>query len=86
VERSFYSDHPPRAEHALTDKGRELGTVAGALAPWGSRHVDRRARLVHADSGKETRLGHFRADTGERVPGSAVRVRRGSRGTPARWG
>ena len=86
VKRSFYSDHPPRAEYALTDKGRELGTVVGALAAWGSRHVDKSARLVHADSGKEVRLGYFRADTGERVPGSAVRVRRGSRGTPARRG
>ena len=74
VRRRFYSDHPPRAEYALTDKGRELGTVVGALAAWGSRHVYTRARLVHADSGKEVRLGYFRADTGERVPGSAVRV------------
>src|SRR5262249_49047591 len=27
VARRFYSDHPPRAEYALTDKGRELGVV-----------------------------------------------------------
>jgi len=86
VRRRFYSDHPPRAEYALTDKGRELGTVVGALAAWGSRHVYKGARLVHADSGKEVRLGYFRADTGKRVPGSAVRVRRGSKGTPARRG
>jgi len=86
VRRRFYSDHPPRAEYALTDKGRELGTVVGALAAWGSRHVYKGARLVHADSGKEVRLGYFRADTGKRVPGSAVRVRRGSTGTPARRG
>jgi len=86
VKRSFYSDHPPRAEYVLTDKGRELGTVVGALAAWGARHVYKRARLVHADSGKDVRLGYFRTDTGERVPGSAVRVTRGSRGTPARRG
>jgi len=86
VRRRFYSHHPPRAEYALTDKGRELGTVVGALAAWGSRHVYKGARLVHADSGKEVRLGYFRIDTGKRVPGSAVRVRRGSKGTPARRG
>jgi len=86
VRRRFYSDHPPRAEYVLTDKGRELGTVVGALAAWGARHVYKRARLVHADSGKDVRLGYFRTDTGERVPGSAVRVTRGSRGTPARRG
>lgn len=33
VERRFYSDHPPRAEYLLTDKGRELGVVVG---PWPS--------------------------------------------------
>jgi len=86
VKRSLYSDHPPRAEYALTDKGRELGIVVGALAAWGARHVYKRARLVDADSGKDVRLGYFRTDTGERVPGSAVRVSRGSRGTPARRG
>ena len=86
VSRRFYSDHPPRAEYELTAKGKELGVVVGALAAWGSRHVYKGARLVHADSGKEVRLGYFRADTGKRVPGSAVRVRRGSTGTPARRG
>lgn len=84
VRRRFYSDHPPRAEYVLTDKGRELGTVVGALAAWGSRHVYRRAQLVDADSGKEVRLGYFRADTGARVPGGAVRVRRGTSGTRRR--
>ena len=86
VKRRFYSDHPPRAEYFLTAKGRELGTVVGALAAWGARHVYKRARLVHAVSGKDVRLGYFRTDTGRRVPGSTVRVRRGSRGTPARRG
>jgi DNA-binding HxlR family transcriptional regulator len=80
VSRRFYSDHPPRAEYELTDKGRELGTVVGALAAWGTRHVDKGARLVHGDSGREVRLGYFRADTGERVPSSSIRVRRGSSG------
>ncbi len=86
VRRRFYSDHPPRAEYTLTAKGKELGLVVGALAAWGARHVYKRARLVHADSGGEVRLGYFRADTGERVPGSAVRVRRGSSGTRRRRG
>jgi DNA-binding HxlR family transcriptional regulator len=78
VARHFYSDHPPRAEYALTPKGQELGVVIGALAAWGSRHVSTRARLVDADSGQEVRLGYFRADTGERVPGRRVRLGRGS--------
>src|SRR6185436_15633003 len=32
VARRFYSEHPPRAEYILTDRGRELGFVIGALA------------------------------------------------------
>src|SRR6266849_4631482 len=77
VTRRFYSDHPPRAEYDLTDKGKELGMVVGALAAWGARHV-------HADSGREVRLGYFRADTGERVPGSSIRLSRVSSGTRRR--
>ena len=86
VSRRFYSEHPPRAEYELTAKGKDLGVVIGALAEWGSRHAYPGARLVHADSGEDVRLGYFRADTGRRVPGSGVRVRRGSKGTRARRG
>ena len=86
VSRRFYSDHPPRAEYALTAKGRELGVVIGALAAWGSRHAYTRARLVHADSGQEVRLGYFRADTGKRVSGKTVRLSRGSRPAGRRRG
>jgi DNA-binding HxlR family transcriptional regulator len=81
VSRRFYSDHPPRAEYELTAKGRELGVVVGALASWGARHVYKQARLVHADSGQDVRLGYFRADTGRRVPGKSVRFTRGRSGT-----
>ena len=35
VERVFYSDHPPRAEYCLTEKGNELGPVLQAMAEWG---------------------------------------------------
>ena len=35
VRRSFYSDHPPRAEYVFTDKGQELGSVVRAIARWG---------------------------------------------------
>jgi DNA-binding HxlR family transcriptional regulator len=76
VERRFYSEHPPRAEYALTAKGQELGVVIGALAAWGSRHAYPRVTLVDAGSGQEVQLGYFRADTGERVPGRRVRVER----------
>ena len=76
VTRRFYSDHPPRAEYALTDKGRELATVVGALAKWGSRHVYRQARLVHAGCGHPVKLTYYCPECDERVPGAEVTVRR----------
>ena len=38
VERVFYSDHPPRAEYRLTEKGRALGPVLHALGEWGAAY------------------------------------------------
>jgi len=32
-----YTDHPPRAEYALTGKGQALGPVLMALKDWGER-------------------------------------------------
>jgi DNA-binding HxlR family transcriptional regulator len=37
VRREFYGEHPPRAQYALTDKGRALGPVLKALRDWGSK-------------------------------------------------
>jgi DNA-binding HxlR family transcriptional regulator len=42
VERVFYSDHPPRAEYRLTEKGRDFGGVVRAMYAWGARHAPRR--------------------------------------------
>ncbi|MDH5194877.1 MAG: helix-turn-helix transcriptional regulator [Nitrospira sp.] len=35
IERRLYSDHPPRLEYHLTEKGRDLGPVLRALKKWG---------------------------------------------------
>jgi len=88
IARRFYSDHPPRAEYALTDKGRELGMVVGALAAWGGRHVHTQSKLVHSGCGHPVSVGYYCPDCGEGVPGADVTVTRGrSRpGTRARRG
>ncbi|HEV8439427.1 MAG TPA: helix-turn-helix domain-containing protein [Methylomirabilota bacterium] len=80
ITRRFYSDHPPRAEYVLSAKGKELGVIVGALAAWGSRHVYRRARLVHAGCAQPVKLGYFCPDCGERVRGGDVRLKRGGTG------
>ena len=72
IARRFYSDHPPRAEYLLTDMGKDLGRVVGALAVWGSRYVHPETTLVHTACGERIQIGYYCAHCGERVPGSAV--------------
>lgn len=38
VERKLYSEHPPRLEYHLTEKGKSLGPVVKALRDWGRRN------------------------------------------------
>jgi DNA-binding HxlR family transcriptional regulator len=76
VTRRFYSEHPPRAEYLLTDKGRGLAMVVGALAMWGSRHLHPQTALVHADCGHEVTLRYFCPTCDARLPGEAVALRR----------
>jgi DNA-binding HxlR family transcriptional regulator len=76
VRRQFYSEHPPRAEYLLTDKGEDLGVVVGALATWGARHVDRQSALVHEGCGHPVHIGYYCPHCGERVRGSSVTLRR----------
>ena len=76
VSRRFYSDHPPRAEYELTERGRELGVVVGALATWGGRHVHRASALVHDECGDPVEMKYFCRRCGTRVRGSAVRIAR----------
>ena len=85
IRRTLYSDHPPRAEYALTDRGRELGMVVGALAAWGGRHVHRETQLVHAGCGHPVSVGYYCPDCKEGVGGADVAVTRvrARRGSPA---
>jgi len=39
IRREFYSDHPPRARYALTERGRDFGPVMDALYDWGMAHT-----------------------------------------------
>jgi DNA-binding HxlR family transcriptional regulator len=84
VARRFYSEHPPRAEYGLTDRGRELGVVVGALAAWGSRHVHPESRLVDAECGHEVELRYHCPTCDRRVRGAGVTVRRRPRRASAR--
>ncbi|MDE0230346.1 MAG: helix-turn-helix domain-containing protein [Spirochaetaceae bacterium] len=74
VERRFYSEHPPRAEYALTRRGHELGVVAGALAVWGRKHLSDGGALVHAACGTPIRVGYSCSACDRAVPGADVRL------------
>ncbi len=39
LEKVRYSEHPPRYDYRLTDKGRDLWPVLTAMRQWGDRHV-----------------------------------------------
>ena len=83
--RRFYSEHPPRAEYTLTERGRELGVVVGALATWGGRHVHQASALVHDDCGRPVEMKYFCRHCDSRVRGGSVRVvRRRAAGRRAR--
>jgi DNA-binding HxlR family transcriptional regulator len=76
VERSFYSDHPPRAEYRLTRKGKDLHWIVDALAFWGSRYTfDEPAfRQIHADCGHQVSPAWICTGCGETVRPSSVRL------------
>jgi DNA-binding HxlR family transcriptional regulator len=42
MERSAYSERPPRFEYRLTEKGRELAVPILALMQWGDRHLSQK--------------------------------------------
>ncbi|HEV8585732.1 MAG TPA: helix-turn-helix domain-containing protein [Methylomirabilota bacterium] len=75
VTRQFYSEHPPRAEYALTPRGRELGVVVGALALWGSKHLHPDTALVHDDCDAALQLGYYCPKCDKRVRGRSVHLR-----------
>ncbi len=38
IARRLYSEHPPRLEYHLTEKGKSLGPILKALKMWGERY------------------------------------------------
>lgn len=38
IERKVYSEHPPRLEYHLTERGKTFGPVMRALREWGLRN------------------------------------------------
>jgi DNA-binding HxlR family transcriptional regulator len=93
VARTLYSKHPPSASYALTNRGRGLGLVVGALAMWGRPFVGSRSGPRHATCGHPIELQHYCPRCEEHVapatvniPAATVRRPRASARAPRRPG
>jgi DNA-binding HxlR family transcriptional regulator len=71
MERRRYEEHPPRDEYLLSEKGRELFPVIGALMAWGDRWNAGPAGppllLMHAPCGKAATLRATCDQCGEKL-------------------
>ena len=97
LERREYSDHPPRYEYVLTQKGLALFPVIAALKEWGDSWAPTPAGppavFVHDTCGKVTRpvltCPHCRGEVtaantrSEPGPGASVPPGAAAAGTPA---
>ncbi len=82
VERTRYREHPPRDAYRLTEKGRDLWKVIGALREWGDRwdasgHGAPTVEVVDRDSGRELRLALIDPETGQAVGRDRIHYRPG---------
>src|SRR5262245_59601846 len=74
VARELYSKRPPRASYGLTDRGRGLGLVVGALAMWGRPFVGLRSGPLPATCGHPIELQQYCPRCEERVAPDSVHV------------
>jgi DNA-binding HxlR family transcriptional regulator len=75
VSRRLYSQHPPRAEYTLTDRGRELRPVVRALGIWGARHIGANWTFVHETCGSRIESAYYCPDCDELVPSDQIERR-----------
>ena len=75
VSRRLYSEHPPRAEYALTEKGLELRPVVRALGIWGARHLGASWTFVHDRCGTDVEIAYYCPTCDQTVSSDDVRRR-----------
>ena len=56
LERTAYSERPPRSEYRLTEKGRDLAIPLLALMQWGDRHLSDKPPRVARRRSDRTRV------------------------------
>jgi DNA-binding HxlR family transcriptional regulator len=73
IKRRLYSDHPPRGEYALRERGLELRPVIRALAIWGSRHLHPELTLVHDRCETAIEMAYYCPSCNELITANAAR-------------
>lgn len=71
-----YSEHPPRSEYHLTDKGRDLWHVITAMRQWGDRWAAPEGppvQVVHRACGHVAEAVPVCSHCGERIDARSVR-------------
>jgi DNA-binding HxlR family transcriptional regulator len=72
VTKRLYSEHPPRAEYTLTQRGLELRPIVRAMGIWGARHLGANWTFVHETCGHDVESAYYCAACDELVPSDQV--------------
>jgi DNA-binding HxlR family transcriptional regulator len=76
IQRRLYSEHPPRAEYTLCERGIELRPVIRALGIWGSRHLHPTLRLVHERCDTPIEMAYYCPSCNELIAPNAASYRK----------
>lgn len=76
LEKRRYSQHPPRDEYLLTEKGRDFLPILAAIGAWGRKHNGGGAltRQVDIETGQAIRPVVIDANTGAPLGTRALRL------------
>lgn len=77
LERSLYSEKPPRHEYRLTDRGLDFRPVLLAMLAWGNKHFTPEGvstQLVDAETGRPVEPILVERETGRPIQSPAYRL------------
>lgn len=77
LKKLAYSEHPPRFDYRLTDKGRDLWPVLTAMRQWGDRHAAPEGpplQVEHQRCGQVGRAVMVCSECGEPLDARAMRL------------
>ena len=76
LEKRLYQERPDRYEYVLTEKGRDLVVVVGALASWGLKWTpgSNQNRMRHVACGHQVTVRGYCEDCGQPLTADEVQV------------